>query len=632
MGIEWVFDPAPPSGKRRGGNSAEYSFEGRIDIFVREVVQNSLDARLSDDVPVDIRFRIVELDDRKCDEFLESIKWDSLLDNLVAVPEPRGGHAIQSALEGIKKDRKLRLLIVEDRGTKGLNGAEQRRSDEEKNSFCALVRDELYSDKDDSDAAGSFGLGKSVLWSYSSLKTVLFGSVPSSPEVGYEGVRFIGRASLPYHETDIDGPVTGDGWLGVVNELGNGQRRADSAWGERASRLAKNCFCPRMREESGLSTVVIGFSEPGDEDRPGLEVAQSIVNAGVESFWPSIVDERLHIHVTVECNENLVKTYELDSTSMVAYQPAIDLLTAYRQRSLEQLEFLNEPGDQAVRWIPISVPERISTESPHSAFDGRVPVLVRLLDDSSDIDQIRDRIFRFRRSGMVVRSSLGANLSIAAKPYVAVVPVGVAASGGAENERIEYFLRAAEPPEHNEWTHNTRSIKENYVTYGCRKKLADFDNSILEAIRNLVAPPEKKGGELPRAILQHLHFGSTGGSGHERFISVTNEKAWPDAGTWKFSGRCRRVHPDDRPWEVIVKLQYAVDGGGSDEVHALSEISSADAVKAEIINGAGILHFPPDVKSASFSGATDPAKLPAVGVRTAVRLRIDGRAGGQAHA
>ena len=44
--IEWVFDPAPPSLSRSGGRASEYSFEGRIDTLVREVVQ---------DQPVDSR-------------------------------------------------------------------------------------------------------------------------------------------------------------------------------------------------------------------------------------------------------------------------------------------------------------------------------------------------------------------------------------------------------------------------------------------------------------------------------------------------------------------------------------------------------------------------------------------------
>jgi|GEM_PF-5783882 len=35
MKAEWIFDPTPPSGLRRGGNAAEYGFEEKIDTLVR---------------------------------------------------------------------------------------------------------------------------------------------------------------------------------------------------------------------------------------------------------------------------------------------------------------------------------------------------------------------------------------------------------------------------------------------------------------------------------------------------------------------------------------------------------------------------------------------------------------------
>ncbi|MFW6053743.1 MAG: hypothetical protein ACOC9J_02910, partial [Persicimonas sp.] len=43
--IAWIFDPTPASGKRRGGNPSEYAFEGDLETFVREVIQNANDQR-----------------------------------------------------------------------------------------------------------------------------------------------------------------------------------------------------------------------------------------------------------------------------------------------------------------------------------------------------------------------------------------------------------------------------------------------------------------------------------------------------------------------------------------------------------------------------------------------------------
>ena len=134
MSAQWIFDPAPPSGKRRGGNSAEYSFEGQIDTLVREVVQNSLDACRSADTPVDVVFRLVELDGDFFGAFMSAISWDGLADNLVAIPDERGGHQIRAAVDQLEQEQHVQLLVIEDRGTKGLKGAEQRQSDTQKNS------------------------------------------------------------------------------------------------------------------------------------------------------------------------------------------------------------------------------------------------------------------------------------------------------------------------------------------------------------------------------------------------------------------------------------------------------------------------------------------------------------------
>ncbi|MCH9695187.1 MAG: hypothetical protein K0U72_11825 [Gammaproteobacteria bacterium] len=626
MSVQWIFDPAPPSGKRRGGNSAEYGFEGQIDTLVREVVQNSLDARISDAKPVDVVFRLVELDGDYFGAFMSAISWDSLIDNLLAVPDERGGHSIRAAVDLLEQNQSVRLLVVEDRGTKGLKGAEQRQSDTEKNSYCALVRDELYSDKDDPDAGGSFGLGKSLLWAYSSIKVVLFSSSPEGGKDGDAGLRFVGRTSLPYHETEEDGPVTGDGWLGVERNLETGWKRAESIWGESASQITTDCSCSRKDDDLGLSAVIVGLSEPGERDREPEEVADSIVEAGLESFWPAIVSDQLTITVQIERNEEVQRKSVVDPENTERYRPAVTLYKDFHAGNVEEQERLETAGGQAIRWVDIEIPERTGKD-PHPAETGHVPVLVRLLNDDEGFDEIADRVFRFRRPGMVVRKSQQSNLSITARPYVAVVPAGLAGGDTETFRRIETFLRAAEPPEHNEWTHNTRSIKESYQTWGCRKKLQSFDYAVIEAIRSLIAKPEKKGGELPKAIMRHLRFGHSGGGGQQRFISITQERASPEDGSWKFSARCRRIRPEDKPWTILVKFHYAVDGGGSDDLHAIKEISAANASNISVVNGVGCLEIPADVNKVEFTGTTDSTKLPAIGTRSAVRLRVDGKSG-----
>lgn len=625
MSVQWVFDPAPPSGARKGGNAAEYGFEGRIDVLVRETVQNSMDAGDPWGQPVDVRFRILELTGDHMASFLEAVGWEALEDNLRAVPERRGGSPIHRAIAEMYAKDRLLLLAIEDRGTDGLTGNEIRVADDEINRFSALVRDELYSDKDASDAGGSYGLGKILLWAYSAFKTVLFSSVPRTCPDGRAGLRFIGRTSLPYHETDVDGRCAGAGWLGVPRDDGDG-RHAVSVWSREAVDIAERCVAGRAGDDFGLTTVIVGFEEPGQETRAVGEIVDSIREAALESFWPALARGHVRIAIAHERDGETVHETAVDPLESPGYAELASLLGDYDAGRLLQKERLDAEGDAALQHVLLEVPKRLSRPG-HEAFTGRTVLLVKLIAEDRRLEAVRDTVSRFRRPGMIVRQSGGRALSISARPYVAVLLCGRASGDGEEEQRIEQFLRAAEPPEHDRWQADTRAVKDSYQTWGVAAKLGRFEKAVLDAVRRLVSLPERKGGELPRELLRHLRFGDTGGGGSPRFVTSSIE-ARTSGNRWIFAIRCRRTRPDDSPWHVVVRLKYAVDGGAADDVHAITAISSEAATRAEIRKGDGYLEFPGSVKTAAIRGETSPDSLPAVGTRAAVQIRVDGQKGG----
>lgn len=626
MNEQWVFDPAPPSGRRTGGRSAEFSFEGSIDTLVRESIQNSLDARQSEELPVEMKFRLVELQGPDLERFLAAVHWNTLEDNLDAVDDERGGKPINSAIEKMKDDGKLRLLVIEDRNTKGLGGTERRGSDQEKNSYCALVRDELYSDKHGENAGGSFGLGKSLLWAYSGIKTVLFSSAPVEAPAPHEGLRFIGRTCLPYHETDEDGPCSGDGWLGVARQVDEySERHADSIWGSEAEELARDCKCYREADDFGLSAVIVGFTEPGEPDAEAIEIVNAIRSSVIESFWPAISTGKLCVDVENQINDAPPEVYQVLPGDDPAYQSAVELLQAFPEQ-LEKKDTLDD-GESTFCWVDILLPERYE-ETAHDEITGKVAVLVKLIPDGEEYEPIRDRIFRFRSPGMIVRDKGGKNLSIAARPYVAIVLGGWASGDVEHSDKVEEFLRAAEPPAHDEWNASTRAIKQAYKVHGTLKKLSDFDRAVLEAVRNLVSVPEEEGGNLPPSLMKHLRFGGTSGGGNPRFMSLSREKVWVEGDHWEFRFHCRRNHPDGKPWQLTVRLKYSRDGGGSDDIGALSEVKCKDASNIEIDKGMAVIDIPGNIEKTKIEGLTGSGYLPSIGTRAAVKLRVDGRRGG----
>ena len=63
------------------------------------------------------------------------------------------------------------------------------RRDSGESHFRALCKDVLFSHKRSESAGGSYGLGKSVLWTFSGLTTVIFNSVPKDVPKGTASLR-----------------------------------------------------------------------------------------------------------------------------------------------------------------------------------------------------------------------------------------------------------------------------------------------------------------------------------------------------------------------------------------------------------------------------------------------------------
>lgn len=628
----WIFDPAPPSGSREGGNAAEYSFTGGIDSLVRETLQNSMDAKRPDAGQVDAVFRVVELDGDHLRRFKDGMAWDSLEDNLRAVPTSRGGLGIEQALQSIEEQKMLRLLVIEDRNTRGLPESEFRSDDDSPNSYCALVRDTLYSDKQDKDAGGSYGLGKSLLWAFSGIKSVLFAS-RHQLSAGTLESRLVGRTSLPYHSTEEDGACTGKGWFGLpdLRAQDASSRVAVSIRGEGADAKAEDLHVSRRPEETGLSIVIVGLREPGEEEeRSSDAILDEIKDEVLTSFWPALTRKKLTVRVELDRNGTTRRSEAVDPDESGNHKVAADLLRAFDEGHLAESTGL-EPGGSAVCHVDLRIPGR-KVEREHDAMTVRIPVLVHLLEGDEQECTLRDQIIRFRSRGMVVGRPKVGSLSLTSRPYIAVVAAGKAAGDIDGAAECEQFLRCAEPPAHDQWTSTTGYIRQQYRT-GARKALEDFKKACDGAVRELVGIKEESGGKLPQRLLAKLRFGSSDGGGKPRFMSTSRESAELDAGTgaWNFSGRCKRTQPGGKSWTIDVRVGLAGDAGidSSLRLAALSpQGKEGQDCKVEIRNsGGGRVLVPGDVGAVTIKGATDPAAGPISSNRARLRVAFEGHEG-----
>jgi len=197
-------------------------------LFVRSSKTRTIRASPNDD-PVEVTFRFVTLTGNEKEEFLDGLGWDDgLNERMRAVADTHNGRRYERVVERARDpDTELRLLVVEDRNTTGLTG-----SWDEDSNYAALVRDELYSSKQDDTAGGSYGLGKSVLWTFSGASTVVFNSHLAHGVRKDDSPRLIARSKFPTHQLPEDNTTyQGAGWLCQTIETDDGPARSPS--GER---------------------------------------------------------------------------------------------------------------------------------------------------------------------------------------------------------------------------------------------------------------------------------------------------------------------------------------------------------------------------------------------------------------
>jgi len=588
---EWFFFSGGPGAPRYGGDPTKHAVDHDAESFVREVVQNANDQRLDNDDPVEVRFRFVTLTGEERSDFLEALGWDSQLrDQLRAVADRDTGRGYDRFLNRVDGDSELRLLIVEDRNTTGLNG----RWDEDSN-YAALVRDELYSSKQDDTAGGSYGLGKSVLWTFSGASTVLFNSYPIDTPNGETPPRFVGRTKLPTHE--LDGVTyQGAGWLCDPRETEDGPRPR-SLWETEAADLAERLKLTRP-DVSGTSAMVVGFRDPTRDERPGLtELAEQFEEAAVKYFWPAMYRGDLRVVVETPDDE-----YEADVESVPSISPFVE---CFEQRDTESTE-LDEPGDVAGLDVPLNVPARADgTETP----DGSVRLAARLASPADD-DTYLNRVAMFRGAGMVVKYYDQSRVAFGNRNFHGVLAAGEARSEGRSTDgdrEVDRFLRFSEPPEHDEWI-STENLREQYKR-GFRKALDGMFDTTRDGLRHLISRSSGDADALSDKVLKRFPI-------HEERVrrrSVSNpspvfeidSSSEYENGRWRFEGRIEPVEEEFDGWTAEVSMQgVGEDGSTYDRVPIDTVNVSEDDVSVKCEDGVATIVADTDASVVQFEGET----------------------------
>jgi hypothetical protein len=288
----WFGEKSPPMGGIRGRGIATLLRANRLDdlsVMVREVVQNSWDARLSDTETVKVDFSCWSLNDRQ---------HTTLNDLIGDLPRSTAFSDVASS----KERPDLRILAVRDSNCHGLDGPTL--GDEAitgaKNRYISFVLNVGETDHSEGDG-GAFGYGRSITYRISRCMLV-FVYTRTLGESGKPESRFIG-SMLSDHFQIGKTSYTGRHWWGRVLPDNKG---CHPIVGAEADSLAASLGA-KVYEKGERGTTVL-IVDPIIDDE--MAMMKFISDAILWNMWPKMVENDQGIApmtFSVHCHGKSVK-------------------------------------------------------------------------------------------------------------------------------------------------------------------------------------------------------------------------------------------------------------------------------------------------------------------------------------
>jgi transcriptional regulator with XRE-family HTH domain len=599
--VQWLPRLAHADGGREFGNAAAFAFEADVAVLAREATQNSLDEQHDPQHPVRVRYTLNELSGEHLRAFQDALRWSDIEPHLqaAATQKHKVGRVIAEGLREMRETDTLLLLRVDDYNCTGLTGPDY--GDDSK--FAAVLRDQLNSHKGSGVAGGSYGLGKITLWATSRVGLVLVNSTLSREHEGRHERRLFGRLELPWHESG------GRAYAGLVS-LGEADTEpgregvARSWWADEET--VKSLHLQRENQDPGTSFLVVGAHDAAGDAESLQEMHEKLVRALADNFWAAMTSGRdgrpvLEASVTTLRNGQVVIPAQKVDPSR--HQPA-------RTRALkafldgETVKQRTDTTQVAMAHVSLSVPPRKDAQGrPGSVTEHKAVLLVTAADDE---DPEPNRLVCMRGNRMTVMTRRVADLPLSTDAFQAVLLAGKATgTKGDDVELAEMFLRASEPPEHNDWT-KTEDLVTTYAR-GARARIDEFRKNMTAAVRSLVGRREtrKEGGPAVLRELLRIDAYSTDARRPERHPVVRHVEGEVDArGAWNVRVEVKLPRRED-PWLLVPVAKFDVRSGGKPSVEWTKLIAGENCRVED-----GVLHFEPGVAIASFSGVTDVESHP----------------------
>ncbi|MEQ9408016.1 MAG: hypothetical protein RIK87_09835 [Fuerstiella sp.] len=484
----WQFNRINPRFKNREATQGEFfTSDTELRAFVREAVQNSLDARRPQATgPVAVRI------------FLSGETHALSRDQ--AKPYFRGAWSHYTAdKSGLcdlpARDEPVRYLVFEDSGTTGLTGDVDQFHEVpgQRNAFYYFFRAEGQSNKSEADR-GRWGLGKFVFPRCSRVRSFF------AVTVRHDDRRrlLVGQSILRSHRIE-DRHYTPDGWFGDKARKGIQLPIEDDTFIDQF----EYDFCLERGRDPGLS-VVVPFCDP---DWTADQVAHCITE---DYFFPILNHELVvtvegphsQLVISADSIDDVVRTFSPLQQTLI--NPMLELARWGMDRKVQGIPLLNLPDrTSAPRWSKKLIPEDVFEDlreqySGHQKVALRVPLMVRQKDrPHGSGDQVSHfDIFMEKAEGTHLKRPLFIREGILVSDVRSRLTRELRAIVSIDDVPLARFLGDAENPAHTDWSDASSHFKGRYVNGPATLRFVR--NAVAELCQMLSRDPSE---EDPRLLL-----------------------------------------------------------------------------------------------------------------------------------
>lgn len=416
-----------------------------VESLVREVIQNSLDARIDKrNKPAVVEFNEFKIPIKifpGYETYAKCLK--KCLERSRESQDSKGIKALEKQVELFSNpEHVLRVLRVSDYNTTGLIGADD--TNDVDSTWYRLVKGNGVANQD-KGAGGSFGIGKSAAFSCSASRCIFYASLDKKNVKSYIGItRLISFSDDALKSDDnINGWTTG---LGIYSD--NRQKNAI---------LELPDFEPEFkRDESGTDIYIMGVPDEFEELRN--KIVWSILNNYLVAVW----SEKLVVKISYENNTDVINTESLGDyiAETVAHRTTVE--EAYVKEDVQAALTLQDYFDVLTNKFPDNT-EIISLNAvdygeKYGFHDGDMTLYLMKKENANR------RIMINREAGMKLFEQKNLNGQIQF--------TGILIMSG---EKMNEDFRNLENPEHNSWTipdeyKNSREYRRYKTMYDDLKK------------------------------------------------------------------------------------------------------------------------------------------------------------------